>query len=68
MNEEAISKRIKILATQKQLAKDYTPMSSKEISESTGVELKTIEAILKKALKSMAKKGITEEHLKKCSK
>ena len=65
MNEQEISKRIKLLTKQKHFKKDYTPMTEEEISSETGVELKTIQAILKKSLKSLAQKGISEEHLKK---
>ena len=65
MKEQEISKRISLLTTQRRLKKDYTPMTEEEISNKTGVELEKINQILKKSLKALADKGITEEHLKK---
>ena len=43
-------------------------MTSEEISESTGVDFEIIQGILKKSLESLAQRGITEEHLERCSK
>jgi hypothetical protein len=64
MKEEEATKRLKTLLLKRHILQKFDPMSCEDIAKESGVPLEVVEDSLSAGLSALAKKGVTEDHLR----